>query len=121
MPEPQPVNDGISDEGEEHPDIGDTKSDGPGEFRALQAAAPGAQKRPAPAATGRPASITDTLAMSASQLCTIGYFARIVFDPLERLVRRIASGVMPFRMTSASAEPQICAALTSAQPGLKTG
>ncbi len=49
--------------------------------------------------------MTDTLAMIASQLCTIGYFATIVsifFNALSAA----CSGVKPFLMTSASAAPR---------------
>ena len=54
-----------------------------------------------------------------SQACVIGYLARI--SPIRfKAPSAATSGVMFWRITLACAEPQICAAFASAQPGLKT-
>src|ERR1700723_2702542 len=67
-----------------------------------------------------PTSMTEADAISASQLWTIGYLARIASIFLNA-VSAAVFGSTPLRMMSASAEPQICCALHSAHPGLNTG
>ena len=81
-----------------------------------------AQRQSRGVAAGLPQAVDDPPAVSpvdGSQLCTIGYFAKISSARLNAL-SIAASGAIPLIITSASATLKTCSALTWAIAGLKT-